>query len=98
MTNLRALQKFNIFKSFADGWQETLGSSLLLLSPAGELIASSVDVSRNNWKDLLKSTPFPAHTPAVFTHLDQTVLAAPLTQNSRPPGLGRGNDDDSSGR
>jgi sigma-B regulation protein RsbU (phosphoserine phosphatase) len=85
MSDLRALQNYNIFKSFVEGWQDTLGTPLLLLSPSGELIASSVDVSRNNWRDLLRRTS--TYKPTVFNHSGQTVLAAPLLRDNQAVGF-----------
>ena len=84
MANLRALQKFNIFRSFADGWQETLGSPLLIFSTKGELIASSTRVPHNNWGEVLRfASP---DEPTILTHLNHTVLTAPLVQNNQTQG------------
>ncbi len=80
MTNLNGLQKYNIFESFAAGWQNTLGTPLLLFTASGELIASSSQVSHNNWPEIFNLVS-PAE-PTVLTYLNQTVVTVPLIQNN----------------
>ena len=84
MTNLNGLQEYNIFESFAAGWQDRLGTPLLLFSAAGQLIASSTKVSQNSWQTLFDHVS--PTEPTVLTYLNQTVVTAPLIQNNHLTG------------
>ena len=84
MTNLELLEQFHIFSSFAKGWQETMGSPLLLLSPNGELLASSVKIPLNNWPELLRRAS--SDDPTVLNYAGRTLLTAPLIQDKQTLG------------
>ncbi len=84
MTDLKTSQTFDLFKTFAERWQKTVGSQLLLLSDGGEILANANGAPSFNWPELLKQTS--PHQPSFLTHLNQSVLIAPLLRDNRTLG------------
>lgn len=82
MTNLSALQKLDLFNSFARQWQRTFDSPLLLLSPQGELVGNFDGAPRLNGMSLVAGASLTG--PTCLTVAGQPVLVAPLLSNGQP--------------
>ncbi|MBN1991813.1 MAG: SpoIIE family protein phosphatase [Anaerolineae bacterium] len=84
MSNLAAPLKLNLFNHFIQRWQGIVGSEILFLSPAGEVLANSNGVPANNWPEILAQAA-PNH-PTFLTHANQAVLIAPLADSHQAHG------------
>lgn len=77
-------QQLNLFKDFANQWQQATGSKLILLSPTGEVVASANGAYPVVTPEILDQIS-PQET-SFFTYSQKPVLAAPLIQGGQTLG------------
>lgn len=75
--NLTTLQQSFLLDEFVQRWRDVAGSEALVLSPQGELLASSNGTPTANWQNVIRQAS--SQQPTTLIEADQKILAVPLT-------------------
>ena len=81
MLDLVTPQNLDLFNNFIQRWQGIVGSKILFLSSAGQVLAHSNGFPHGNWSEILKQAS--PQTSAFLTGDNQPALLAPLADNQQ---------------